>query len=135
MPLNIRMQWNAGTACVSECVLKTLACRGLRVGPSKIGAACDKTENAESPKSAGGVLGRVPDCWGDLSGTASATLNRESGDSNPVIARSQLNIDSLRFGLAILSRFSAILLRFHSFSASRCGILAILGPRVWESCD
>ena len=35
MPLNIRIQWNAGTACVSECVLKTLACRGLRVGPSK----------------------------------------------------------------------------------------------------
>ena len=36
MPLNIRIQWNAGTACVSKCVLKTLACRGLRVGPSKI---------------------------------------------------------------------------------------------------
>ena len=36
MPLNIRIQWNAGTACVSECVLKTLACRGLRVGPSKL---------------------------------------------------------------------------------------------------
>ena len=35
MRLNIRVQWNAGTACVSECVLKTLACRGLRVGPSK----------------------------------------------------------------------------------------------------
>ena len=35
MLLNIRMQWNAGTACVSECVLKTLACRGLCVGPSK----------------------------------------------------------------------------------------------------
>ena len=35
MPLNIRIQWNAGTACVSECVLKKLACRGLRVGPSK----------------------------------------------------------------------------------------------------
>ena len=35
MPLNIRIQWNAGTACVSECVLKTLACRGLRVGPPK----------------------------------------------------------------------------------------------------
>ena len=35
MPLNIRMQWNVGTACVSECLLKTLACRGLRVGPSK----------------------------------------------------------------------------------------------------
>ena len=34
-PLNIRMQWNAGTAGVSECVLTTLACRGLRVGPSK----------------------------------------------------------------------------------------------------
>ena len=37
MPLNIRRQWNAGTARVSECVLKTLACRGLRVGPSKLG--------------------------------------------------------------------------------------------------
>ena len=36
MPLNIRIQWNAGTACVSECVLKTLACRGLRVDPSKL---------------------------------------------------------------------------------------------------
>ena len=35
MSLNIRMQWNAGTACVSECVLKTLACRGLRVGKSE----------------------------------------------------------------------------------------------------
>ena len=33
--LNIRIQWNGGTACVSEYVLKTLACRGLRVGPSK----------------------------------------------------------------------------------------------------
>ena len=33
--LNIRIQWNAGTACVSECVLKTLACRGLRIGPFK----------------------------------------------------------------------------------------------------
>ena len=38
MPLNIHMQWNAGTACVSECVLKMLACRGLRVGPSKFSA-------------------------------------------------------------------------------------------------
>ena len=36
MPLNICIQWNAGTACVSECVLKTLACQGLRVGPSKL---------------------------------------------------------------------------------------------------
>ena len=35
MHLNIRIQWNAGTACVSECILKTLACRGLCVGPSK----------------------------------------------------------------------------------------------------
>ena len=33
--LDIRIQWNAGTACVSECVLQMLACRGLRVGPSK----------------------------------------------------------------------------------------------------
>ena len=30
-----RIQSNAGTACTSECVLKTLACRGLRVGPSE----------------------------------------------------------------------------------------------------
>ena len=40
MPLNIHIQSYAGTACVSECVLKTLACRGLRVagvGPSKFG--------------------------------------------------------------------------------------------------
>ena len=29
MPLNICIQWNAGTACMSECVRKTLAC--LRV--------------------------------------------------------------------------------------------------------
>ena len=35
VPLNICILWNAGTACVSECVLKTLACRGLRVGPSR----------------------------------------------------------------------------------------------------
>ena len=28
------LQWNAGTACVSECMLKTLGCRGLRVCPS-----------------------------------------------------------------------------------------------------
>ena len=28
------LQWNAGTACVSECRLKTLACQGLCVGPS-----------------------------------------------------------------------------------------------------
>ena len=38
LPLNIRIQWNAGTACVLECVLKTLACWGLRVGPSKLGS-------------------------------------------------------------------------------------------------
>ena len=36
MFLNIRIQWNAGTACVSECVLKTLACRGWPVGPFMI---------------------------------------------------------------------------------------------------
>ena len=36
-PLNICTQWNAETACVSECVLKKLTCRGLRVGRSKLG--------------------------------------------------------------------------------------------------
>ena len=40
MPLNIRLQWNAGTAYASERVLKTLACRGLRVGPSKWVTKC-----------------------------------------------------------------------------------------------
>ena len=40
LPLYIRMQWNAGTACVSECVLKTLACRGLPVGPPRIMKYC-----------------------------------------------------------------------------------------------
>ena len=39
IPLNIRIQWNARAACVSECVLKTLAGRGLRVGPSKFNSA------------------------------------------------------------------------------------------------
>ena len=38
MPLNIHIHWNAKTACVLECVLKTLACRGLRVRPSKVGS-------------------------------------------------------------------------------------------------
>ena len=38
MLLNIPMQCNAGTACVSECVLKTLLCRGLRVRPSNVGS-------------------------------------------------------------------------------------------------
>ena len=36
MPLNIIVYSGMrGTACLTECVLKTLACRGLRVGPSK----------------------------------------------------------------------------------------------------
>ena len=49
------------------------------------------------------------------SGTESVILNRESGDSEPCgpnraipWSRGILNIDELRFGLAILSRFSAI---------------------------
>ena len=43
VPLHIRIQWDAGTACVSECVIKTLACRSLRVGPSKV---CSRTAAA-----------------------------------------------------------------------------------------
>ena len=50
MPLNIRIQWNAGTACVSECVLKTLACRGLRVGPSKGAPPSDAEEHRQIPR-------------------------------------------------------------------------------------
>ena len=48
VPLNIRIQWNAGTACVSECVLKTLACRGLRVGPSKFPKQFSFPENTQT---------------------------------------------------------------------------------------
>ena len=53
MHVNIRIQWNAGTACVSECVLKTLACRGLRVGPSKLWTLLMV-----------GVTGKSPQCQG-----------------------------------------------------------------------
>ena len=53
MPLNIRMQWNAGTACVSECVLKTLACGGLRIGPSKCNAPQTQEIDAKMMKMAG----------------------------------------------------------------------------------
>ena len=37
MPLkhSYEVKSSAGTACESECVLTTLVCRGLRVGPSK----------------------------------------------------------------------------------------------------
>ena len=48
MLLYIRIQWNAGTACVSECVLKTLACRGLRVGPSKCGSLSEHCLSKET---------------------------------------------------------------------------------------
>ena len=62
MLLNIRIQWNAGTACVSECVLKTLACRGLRVGPSK--------RTAISPSAIKIPAGRG-DEYGDSEGSSS----------------------------------------------------------------
>ena len=52
MLLNIRIQWNAGTACVSECVLKLLAGRGLRV-PTQIMleliSMCDAFVDIEKP--------------------------------------------------------------------------------------
>ena len=44
MPLDIRTQWNAGTACVSGMRAKALACWGLRLGPSKFRAEfCPRT--------------------------------------------------------------------------------------------
>ena len=79
-----------------------------------------------------------------LSGTELATPNRESGDSESgdsnrrsSIPRSQSNIDRPRFGLAILSRFSAILLCCGSthFCALTAEIVAIEGPRFRELCD
>ena len=64
-----------------------------------------------------------------FSGSESAILNRDSGDSelsgsNGAIRRSRLNTDRPRFGLAILNRFSAILFYCDSthFCASHCGI-------------
>ena len=39
-----------GNACVSECVLKTLACRGLRVGPSKCRTITLTAENTPQSK-------------------------------------------------------------------------------------
>ena len=47
MPLDIRIQWNAGTACV----LKTLACRGLHVGPSKSPKSGEPCENSRRRRS------------------------------------------------------------------------------------
>ena len=62
-----------------------------------------------------------------LSGTESAIPSREPGasescDSDRAIPRSWLSIDGLRLGLAILSRFSAILFYCDStcFNASCC---------------
>ena len=63
-----------------------------------------------------------------LGDTESAILNRESGDSKSgdsscAIPRSRVNTDRLRFGLAILNRFSAISLHCDSthFCTSRLG--------------
>ena len=64
IPLNIRLQWNAGTACVSECVLKTLACRGLRVGPTKL---LIETRGPSGPLNAwSAILWATPDAGEDL---------------------------------------------------------------------
>ena len=59
MPLNIRIQWNAGTACVSERGLKTLACRGLRVGPSKMLAQPRKSAERYN----GQIVGQAEIAW------------------------------------------------------------------------
>ena len=54
MPLTICMQWNAGTACVSECVLKTLACRGFKApGRGGMGSLL-KIEAGGIPQEGGG---------------------------------------------------------------------------------
>ena len=72
-----------------------------------------------------------------LSGTESAilTLSRESGDSescdlNRAIPKSRLNTDRLRFGLAILNRFSTSLLYCNStqFVLLSAEILRIIFP-------
>ena len=74
-------------------------------------------------------------CFGpELSGTESAILNRESGDSasrdsNRAIPRSRLNIDRSRFGLATFCCDSTHILLLAA------EILAISGLRFCESCD
>ena len=70
----------------------------------------------------------------DLSGAESAIRDSESGDSNRAIPRSRLNIDRLRFGLAILTQFPAILLFIAiqvTFVLLPVEILAIPGLRFW----
>ena len=46
MPLNIRVQWNAGTACVSECVLENASAPGFACRPLLI---CQDKVNKEFP--------------------------------------------------------------------------------------
>ena len=89
MPLNIRIQWNAGTACVSECVLKTLACRGLRVGPSKVEAE----KNFFLRDFAGGQMSRDMTLFVDDDGTA---YHITSAEENATTHIHQLTDDYLR---------------------------------------
>ena len=72
-----------------------------------------------------------------LGGTELAILNRESGDSNRAIPRSRLNIDRVRVGLAILSRFSATYFAAtpRLFVLLAAEILAIPGLRFRDSRD
>ena len=60
MPLNFHTQKNAGTACVSECVLKTLACRGLHVGPSI--RRCPSTVSCTVPNCESANFWWIPSC-------------------------------------------------------------------------
>ena len=53
-PLNIRLQWNAGTARVSECMLKMLACQGCvlaLLGPFPAPSICKFITFRDSVKS------------------------------------------------------------------------------------
>ena len=52
------IQWHAGTACVSECVLKMLACRGLRVGPSE-----ERSSLHLTPPASQTPLQKAPKAW------------------------------------------------------------------------
>ena len=107
MPLNIRIQWNAGTACVSECVLKTLACRGLRVGPSKF------------PGSSGNFRGSLGNFWGTSGlllksktvGEVPGKSPRKEGPFSTMARKQPIRLNGAFFP-SLMGRFPTLTARF-----------------------
>ena len=97
---NIRMQWNAGIACVSERVLKTLACQGLRVGPSKVEAfLCPRVWPHTCPSTPVGCTSlRANDCFEVLALHQFHIPAEMRCPLNSGYVRSQQGTVSLQFG-------------------------------------